>query len=88
MRKSLLATIAGAALIAGGGLAAAQESMEGAPGGANGAQGSPEHELGGALQGPAQGRSGAVEEKERRSGQSGAMQGHAQFTRSIRPLSH
>jgi hypothetical protein len=32
MRKSLLATIAGAALIAGGGLAAAQQSMEGAPG--------------------------------------------------------
>ena len=61
MRKSLLATIAGAALIAGGGLAAAQ--------------GSPEHELGGALQGPAQGRSGAVEEKERRSGQADAVQG-------------
>ena len=86
MRKSLLATIAGAALIAGGGLAAAQQRMEGSPGGASGAQGSSERELGGAgherqsgeMQGQTQKRSGAIEEKERRSGQSGEMQGQTQ----------
>ncbi len=48
MRKSLLATIAGAALIAGGGLAAAQQRMEDSLGGASGAQGSSQRELGGA----------------------------------------
>jgi hypothetical protein len=66
MRKSSLATIAGAALIAGGGLAAAQQRMEGSPGGASGAQGPSQHELGGtaherqsgAPQSPAPGRSG------------------------------
>jgi Protein of unknown function (DUF1236) len=82
MRKSLLATIAGAALIAGGGLAAAQQRMENSQGGASGAQGSSQRELGGAaherqpgaMQGQAQGRSGAIEEK----GQSGEMQGQTQ----------
>lgn len=44
MRKSLLTTIAGAALIAGGGLAAAQQRTESLPGGANGAQGSSQRE--------------------------------------------
>jgi hypothetical protein len=86
MRKSLLATIAGAALIAGGGLAAAQQRMEDSLGGASGAQGSSQRELGGAaherqpgaMHGQAQGRSGAIEEKERRSGQSGEMRGQAQ----------
>lgn len=86
MRKSLLATIAGAALIAGGGLAAAQQRMEGSPGGAVGAQGSSQREPGGgvherqsgAMQGQTQKRSGTVEEKEHRSGQSGAMQTPAQ----------
>jgi hypothetical protein len=85
MRKSLLATIAGAALIAGGALAAAQQRMEDLQGGANGAQNSSQREPRGAvherqsgtMKGPAQGRAGAVEEKEHRSGQSGTMQGPA-----------
>ncbi|MGH6840515.1 MAG: DUF1236 domain-containing protein [Methylocella sp.] len=102
MRKSLFATIAGAALIAGGGLAAAQQLMEGSPGGANGAQGPSQQESGGAtherrpgmrqpgmmqerqpgmMQG--QGRSGAVEEKQRRSGQPGAMPGRAQKSGAV-----
>jgi hypothetical protein len=86
MRKSLLATIAGAALIAGGGLAAAQQRIEGSPGGANGAQGSSLGEPGGAVhkrqsgavQNPAQGQSTAIGEEGQRSGQSGTMQGQAQ----------
>jgi hypothetical protein len=84
MRKTVLTTIAGVALIAGSGLAAAQ--MENSPGRTNGAEGASQREPGraaherqpGALQGPAQGRSGAVEQKERRSGQSGAVQGPVQ----------
>ena len=86
MRKSLLATIAGAALIAGGGLAAAQQRMEGSPGGANGAQGSSQREprggvherQSGAMQGQAQGQSTAIGEEGQRSGHSGTMQGQAQ----------
>jgi hypothetical protein len=86
MRKSLLGTIAGAALIAGGGLAAAQQRMDDSLGGVSGAKGSSQRELGGApherqpgaMQGQAEGRSGAIEEKERRSGHPGAMQGEAQ----------
>jgi Protein of unknown function (DUF1236) len=93
MRKSLVATVAGAALIACGGLAAAQQRMEGSPSGANGAQGSSQGEPGGAvhkrqsggvqnpaqgMQGPAQGRSGAIEENKHRTRHSGTMQGQAQ----------
>lgn len=83
MRKSLLTTIAGAALIAGGGLAAAQQRMESSPGGANGAQGSPHRQPGGAaqpgaMQGPAEGRSQATGEEGQRSGHFGTMQGPAQ----------
>ncbi len=88
IRKSFLTTIAGAALIAGGGLAAAQQ-MESLPGRTTGAtQGSsqrqqdtaqkPSERQSGAMQSPAQGRPGAIEEKERRSGQSGAMQSPVQ----------
>jgi hypothetical protein len=85
MRKSLLGTIAGAALIAGGGLAVAQQRMDDSLG-PNGAKGSSQRELGGApherqpgaMQGQAEGRSGAIEEKERRPGQSGEMQGQTQ----------
>jgi hypothetical protein len=85
MKKHLLTTIAGAALIAGCGLAAAQ-TMDGSPGDAKGAQGSSQREPGGAarerqpgaMQSPAPGRSGAMENKEHRSGQSGGMQGQAQ----------
>lgn len=70
MRQGLLTTLAGAALIAGGGLAAAQH-MESSPGGASGAQGSSERAPGGAaherqpgaMQGPAQGRSGAEQSR-------------------------
>ena len=84
MRKSLLATIAGAALIAGGGLAAAQQRMEGSPGGANGAQGSSQREprggvherQSGGMQGQAQGQS--TGEEGQRSGHSGTMQGQTQ----------
>ncbi|HEY8032047.1 MAG TPA: DUF1236 domain-containing protein [Methylocella sp.] len=83
MRTSLLTTIAGAALIAGGSLAMAQR-MESSP--ANGARGSSQRELSGsqnnaserepgAMQGQTRGRSGAVEEKEQRSEHPGAMQG-------------
>lgn len=86
MRKSSFATIAGAALIAGGGLAAAQQRMEGSPGGANGAKGPSQHESGGAaherqpgaMPGRAQGRSTATGEEGRRSGEHGAMQGQTQ----------
>jgi Protein of unknown function (DUF1236) len=85
MKKHLLTTIAGAALIASCGLAAAQ-TMDGSPGDAKGAQGSSQREPGGAarerqpgaMQSPAPGRSGAMENKEHRSGQSGGMQGQAQ----------
>jgi hypothetical protein len=84
MRKSLLTTIAGAALIAGSGLAAAQ--MENSPGRMNGAQGASQREPGGAaherqpgaMQGPAEGRSTAIGEEGRRSGEFGAMQGQTQ----------
>jgi hypothetical protein len=86
MRKTVLTTIAGAALIAGSGLAAAQQRIESSPGGANGAQGSSQREPGGAaherqpgaIQGPAQGRSTANGEQGRRSGESSEMQGPAQ----------
>ncbi|MGQ0443737.1 MAG: DUF1236 domain-containing protein [Beijerinckiaceae bacterium] len=75
-------------------MAAAQQRMEGSPGGASGVQGPSQHESGsatherrpgmrqpgmmqerqpGMMQG--QGRSGAVEEKQQRSGQPGMMQG-------------
>jgi len=84
MRKIVLTTIAGAALIAGSGLAAAQ--MENSPGRMNGAQGASQREPGGAaherqpgaMQGPAEGRSTAIGEEGRRSGQSGEMQGQTQ----------
>ncbi len=87
MRKSLLTTIAGAALLAGSSLAMAQR-MENSP--ANGAPGSSQRELGGAqhnsserepgaMQGQTMRRSGAVEEKEQRSEHRGAaMQGQTQ----------
>jgi len=86
MRKTVLTTIAGAALIAGSGLAAAQQRIESSPGGANGAQGSSQREPGGAaherqpgaIQGPAQGRSTANGEQGRRSGESSEMQGRTQ----------
>jgi hypothetical protein len=86
MRKTVLATIAGAALIAGSGLAAAQQRIESSPGGANGAQGSSQREPGGAaherqpgaIQGPAQGRSTANGEQGRRPGESSEMQGQTQ----------
>ncbi len=86
MSKSLLAAVAGAALIAGGGLAAAQQRMEVSPGGANGAQGSSQREprggvherQSGAMQGHAQGRSTTIGEEGQRSGHSGTMQGQAQ----------
>src|SRR3984893_4294030 len=86
MRKTVLTTIAGAALIAGSGLAAAQQRIESSPGGANGAQGSSQREPGGAaherqpgaIQGPAQGRSTANGEQGRRSGESSEMQGQTQ----------
>jgi Protein of unknown function (DUF1236) len=81
MRKSLLAAIAGAALIAGGDLAAAQQRMDDSLGGASGAQGSSQRELGGAaherqpgaMPGQAQGR--VIEEKEHRTLHSDTMQG-------------
>ena len=102
MRKIVLTSIAGAALIAGSGLAAAQ--VESSPGRTHGAQGAAQREPGraanerqpGAMQGwgqstamvkrasvpvnpaPAQDRSGAVEQTEHRSRQSGEMQGQAQ----------
>src|ERR1700730_13590619 len=86
MRKTVLTTIAGAALITGSGLAAAQQRIESSPGGANGAQGSSQREPGGAaherqpgaIQGPAQGRSTANGEQGRRSGESSEMQGRTQ----------
>jgi len=86
MRKTVLTTIAGAALIAGSGLAAAQQRIESSPSGANGAQGSSQREPGGAaherqpgaMQGPADGRSTATGEEGRRFGQSGEMQGQTQ----------
>jgi hypothetical protein len=86
MRKSLLTTVAGAVLIAGGGLAVAQQRMESTPGGTNGVRGSSQTEPGGAaherqpgsMRGPAQKRSGAAEEQERRSEQFGEMQGQTQ----------
>jgi hypothetical protein len=87
MRKSLLTTIAAAALIAGGGLAIAQTSAGGATGASQGSsQGSSQRSTGmgqtqnpsGTMQGPAEGRSGAIEQKEQRSGQPGAMKPEGQ----------
>ncbi|HEX3496283.1 MAG TPA: DUF1236 domain-containing protein [Methylocella sp.] len=73
MRKSLATTIAAAALIAGAGLATAQQ-MEREPGRTPKATQGPSQGHPGAMgTSPSQGRS-AAEEKEHRSGQSGAMQ--------------
>jgi Protein of unknown function (DUF1236) len=84
MRKTVLTTIAGAALIAGSGLAAAQ--MENSPGRTKGAQGASQREPGrtaherqpGAMQGPAEGRSTSIGEGGQRSGLSGTVQGQTQ----------
>jgi hypothetical protein len=86
MKKRLLITIAGTALIAGCGLAAAQQRVDDSLGGTSGPKGSSQRELGGAaherqpgaMQGQTHKRSGAIEEKERRSGETGEMQGRAQ----------
>src|SRR5204862_19650 len=95
MKKRLLTTIAGAALIAGCGLAAAQQRIDDSLGGASGAKGSSQRELGGAaherqpgaMQGQTHKRSGAIEEMEHRSGQSGAGQGSRQERSSVGSLS-
>jgi hypothetical protein len=73
MKKRLLTTIAGAALIAGCGLALAQ-TMESSPGGA-----AREHQPS-AMQGQAPGRSGAIDKD--RSSQSGAMESQTRGQRS------
>ncbi|HEX4644760.1 MAG TPA: DUF1236 domain-containing protein [Verrucomicrobiae bacterium] len=77
MRKSLVITIAAAALIAGAGLATAQQT-EREPGRTPKATQGPSQGHPGATQSPNQSQAGAAENKEHRSGQSGAMQSPAQ----------
>src|SRR5579883_1593865 len=74
MKKSLAATIAAAALIAGAGLANAQQKP---PEGAGGMQSPPAmgpSERHGPMQGPRQGRSAAEEKMEKHPGQTGTME--------------
>jgi len=86
MRKGLLTAVAAVALVTGGGVAAAQ-SMDNSRGGATGApQSTIQRPPGmaqnpserGTMQTPIQGRSGAVEERGRRSGERDMMQSPTQ----------